>query len=89
MKKVILTLAVSIIITGIHPLTILGPAQAASCKSEYDLCRRVRVDFNRTKPVGRTKGMVGSCEARYAQAQRTGTWKSRFGGVRECGHPLR
>jgi hypothetical protein len=88
MKKGIFTLAFSIIIIGVHPLTIIGPAQAV-CESEYDLCRRVRVDFNRTRPVGRTHGMMGNCEARYAQAQRTGIWKSRFGGVRKCGHPLR
>jgi hypothetical protein len=86
MKKFILALGVSIVITGVHPLTITGPAQGAtgritSCKSEYDLCRRVRADPVRTKP---NPAMIGSCEARYARAQRTGIWKSRFGGVREC-----
>ena len=84
MKQLILALAISTII--IHPLTMSVPAQGAtgritSCKSEYDLCRRVRANPVRTKP---NPAMIGSCEARYAKAQQTGVWKSRFGGVREC-----
>ena len=81
MKNFILALGVSIVITGVHPLTMTGPAQGASCRSEYDLCRRVRADPVRTKP---NPAMIGSCEVRYARAQRTGIWKNRFGGVREC-----
>jgi hypothetical protein len=84
--QLILALAISIIIIGAHPLTMSIPAQGAtgritSCKSEYDLCRRVRANPVRTKP---NPAMIGSCEARYAKAQQTGVWKSRFGGVREC-----
>ena len=42
MKQLILTLAISTIIIGAHPLTMSAPAQGAtgqitSCKSEYDL----------------------------------------------------
>ena len=86
MKQLILALAISTIIIGAHPLTMSAPAQGAagqitSCKSEYDLCRRVRANPVRTKP---NPAMIGSCEARYAKAQQTGVWKSRFGGVREC-----
>jgi hypothetical protein len=79
MSKAVLGATVALVIAGVHPLT--GPAQGASCRSEYDLCRRVRADPVRTKP---NPAMIGSCEARYARAQRTGIWKSRFGGVREC-----
>jgi hypothetical protein len=86
MKQLILALAISTIIIGAHPLIMSVPAQGAtgritSCKSEYDLCRRVRANPVRTKP---NPAMIGSCEARYAKAQQTGVWKSRFGGVREC-----
>jgi hypothetical protein len=81
MKQLILALAISTIIIGAHPLTMSVPAQGASCKSEYDLCRRVRANPVRTRP---NPAMIGSCEARYAKAQQTGVWKSRFGGVREC-----
>jgi hypothetical protein len=81
MKQVILALATSAIISGGYPLTMSAPAQGASCRSEYDLCRRVRADPVRTKP---NPAMIGSCEARYARAQQTGVWKSRFGGVRQC-----
>jgi hypothetical protein len=81
-----LALTISTVIIGAHPLTMSVPAQGAtgritSCKSEYDLCRRVRANPLRTKP---NPAMIGSCEARYARAQQTGVWKSRFGGVREC-----
>jgi hypothetical protein len=79
-KRVILALATSAIISGGYPLTS-APAQGASCRSEYDLCRRVRADPVRTRP---NPAMIGSCEARYARAQQTGVWKSRFGGVRQC-----
>ena len=86
MKQLILALAISTIIIGAHPLTMSVPAQGAtvqitSCKSEYDLCRRVRANPVRTKP---NPAMIGSCEARYAKAQQTDVWKNRFGGVREC-----
>jgi hypothetical protein len=60
----ILALGVSII-TGVHPLMMTGPAQGASCRSQYDLCRRVRADPVRTKP---NPAMIGSCEVRYARA---------------------
>jgi hypothetical protein len=80
-KQLILALAISTIIIGAHPLTMSVPAQGASCKSEYDLCRRVRANPVRTRP---NPAMIGSCETRYAKAQQTGVWKSRFGGVREC-----
>jgi hypothetical protein len=80
MKIFILALSVSTI-TGVHSLMMTGPAQGASCRSEYELCRRVRADPVRTKP---DPAMIGSCEARYARAQRTGIWKNRFGGIREC-----
>ena len=86
MSKALLGAAAVLVIAGVHPLSMTGPAQGAtgritSCKSEYDLCRRVRADPVRTKP---NPAMIGSCEARYAKAQQTGVWKSRFGGVREC-----
>src|SRR5262249_36854856 len=82
MKQLILALAISTIIIGAHPLTMSVPAQGAagsltSCKSEYDLCRRVRADPVRTKP---NPAMIGSCEARYAKAQQTGVGKSRWAG---------
>ena len=49
MKQLILALAISTIIIAAHPLTMSAPAQGAtgritSCKSEYDLCRRVRAN---------------------------------------------
>jgi hypothetical protein len=81
MSKALLGAAVALVIARVHPLTMTGPAQGASCRSEYDLCRRVRADPVRTRP---NPAMIGSCEARYARAQQTGVWKSRFGGVRQC-----
>jgi hypothetical protein len=81
MSKALLDAAVALVIAGVHPLTMTDPAQGASCRSEYDLCRRVRADPVRTRP---NPAMIGSCEARYARAQQTGVWKSRFGGVRQC-----
>jgi hypothetical protein len=81
MSKALLGAAVALVIAGVHPLSMTGPAQGASCRSDYDLCRRVRADPVRTKP---NPAMIGSCEARYARALRTGIWKTRFGGVREC-----
>jgi hypothetical protein len=81
MKQVILALATSAIISGGYALTMSAAAQGATCRAEYDLCRRVRADPVRTRP---NPAMIGSCEARYARAQQTGVWKSRFGGVRQC-----
>jgi len=81
MRKALLGTAVALVVAGVHAVAMTGPAQGASCRSDYDLCRRVRADPVRTKP---NPVMIGSCEARYARAQRTGIWKTRFGGVREC-----
>jgi hypothetical protein len=69
MKQVILALATSSIISGGYSLTMSAPAQGASCRSEYDLCRRVRADPVRTRP---NPAMIGSCEARYAASAADG-----------------
>jgi hypothetical protein len=81
MSKALLGSAVALVLAAVHSLTMTGPAQGASCRSEYDLCRRVRANPVRTKP---NPAMIGSCEVRYVRAQRTGIWKNRFGGIREC-----
>jgi TRAP-type mannitol/chloroaromatic compound transport system substrate-binding protein len=47
----------------------------------YHASEITRADPVRTRP---NPAMIGSCEARYARAQQTGVWKSRFGGVRQC-----
>ena len=45
MKQLILVPAISVIL---HSLTMSVTAQGASCKSEYDLCRRVHWNPNHT-----------------------------------------
>jgi hypothetical protein len=57
--------AVALIIGAVRPLTMTGPAQGASCRSEYDLCRLVLADPVRTKP---NPAMIGSCRGRSGLA---------------------